>query len=84
MGPHVRGFCRRSFCEFVETDGYFKVKEIQGANFYPFPELVSKMLVKYFQNMSVSTFYLIERQEKEGYFKEILQNRFFETPYYRG
>lgn len=84
LGPHVRGYCRRSFCEFIETDGYFKVKGVRGSNFYPFPESMSKFLSRYFRGMAVSTFYLVERREKQGVFKEILRSRFFETPYFIG
>lgn len=84
LGPHVRGYCRRSFCEFIETDRYFKVKEVKGVNFYPFPPRISVYLEQWFSNMAVTSFYLIERTEKEGEFKDVLKTRFFETLYFIG
>ncbi len=81
---HVRGYVEKSFIEFIETDDYFKCLETKGSNFYPFPKKISRILSKILKNMSVSTFYLVKCTEKNGNFKEILKNRFFETPYFIG
>lgn len=84
LGPHVRGFCENSFLEFIEKDSYFKTKKVKGSNFYPFSSSISFYLSRMFKNMSVSSFYLIERTAKKGEFKDILQKVFLETPYYTG
>lgn len=84
LGPHVRGFTAPSFKRFIEADGYFKVLRISGCNFYPFPPPVSKFLSKLFPTLSVSLFFLIKRQNKQGNFIHVLDTRFYETPYFRG
>jgi len=84
MGPHVRGFTAPSLKNFISIENYFIVKEITGANFYPAPPQISKILSKFFPQLSVSIFLLIERTSKEGLFIEILKKENFETNYYLG
>lgn len=84
LGPHVRGFTRKDFVKFIETDGYFKAEYFAGSNFYPFPRQVSRILARIFPNLAVSVFWGIRRTGKEGCFIHILDSRFYETPYYRG
>jgi SAM-dependent methyltransferase len=84
LGPHVRGFTKPGFKRFVETDGYFKVLEIGGSNFYPFPPAISKVLSRILPTYSVSIFFLIRRQEKAGAFIRVLDTRNYETPYFKG
>jgi methionine biosynthesis protein MetW len=84
MGPHVRGFTAPSLKNFISIENYFIVKEIKGANFYPAPPQISKILSKFFPQLSVSIFLLIERTSKEGLFIEILKKENFETNYYLG
>ena len=84
LGPHVRGYTPNDLENFFETDGYFSCKERRGANFYPFPPKMARWLSEHFPDAAVSTFYCVERTEKEGFFKDVLKDRFFETPYYVG
>jgi SAM-dependent methyltransferase len=83
MGPHVRGFTASNLNDFISTGNYFIVKEIKGSNFYPIPPKISKILSKFFPQLSTSIFLLIERTSKEGLFIEVLKDN-FETNYYSG
>lgn len=84
LGPHVRGFTKNDFISFIETDGFFQVDYFAGSNFYPFPPQISNLLSKLMPNFAVSIFWGIKRTAKKGNFIHILDNRFFETPFYRG
>jgi ubiquinone/menaquinone biosynthesis C-methylase UbiE len=85
MGPHVRGFTAPNFKKFIETDGYFKVSKIAGSNFFPFPYApICKFFSKILPTLSVGLFFLIKRDNKGGEFIHVLDNRFFETPYFQG
>lgn len=84
LGPHVRGFTKNDFVNFIETDGYFKAEYFAGSNFYPFPPGMSRILARIFPNLAVSIFWGIRRTEKKGCFIHVLDDRFYETPYYRG
>ncbi len=84
LGPHVRGFTKKSFEMFVATNSYFKVVETNGANFYPFPVSLANVLSKNFPSMSVSLFFCLRRTEKSGTFIEVLKQNFFQTNYFDG
>jgi methionine biosynthesis protein MetW len=84
MGPHLRGFTVPSLINFISKENYFFVKEVKGSNFYPTPPQISKILSKFFPQLSVSIFLLIERTSKEGLFIEILKKENFETNYSTG
>ena len=84
LGPHVRAYTRDSFTHFLETNGYFRAIDFKGSNFYPFPPSISKRLSQWLPEWSVGSFYLVERTDKQGYFAEILDQKFFETPFYAG
>ena len=84
LGPHVRGFTKKAMQEFAETNGYFVLKDYKGSNFYPFPPALSKKLSRLLPQLAVGSFYRFERTEKGGCFLEILDQQFFETPYFRG
>lgn len=84
LGPHVRGFTKKDFMDFVEADGYFKVEYFAGSNFYPFPPRISRILARIFPGCAVSIFWGVRRTEKRGCFIQVLDSRFYETPYYRG
>jgi methionine biosynthesis protein MetW len=85
MGPHIRGFTAPNFKKFIETDGYFKLLKVAGSNFWPFPYAsICKFFSKMFPKQSVSLFFLIKRENKNGEFIRVLETRFFETPYFRG
>lgn len=84
LGPHVRGFTKRDFIDFIETDGYFRVDYFRGSNFYPFPRKISSLLAKALPGQAVSIFWGIRRTSKEGCFIHVLDHRFYERPFYRG
>lgn len=84
LGPHVRGITKKDFIDFIETDGFFKVTGFKGSNFYPFPCTIAKVLSKLFPSAAVSIFFQIQRTEREGNFLEVLDTRFFETPWWKG
>jgi hypothetical protein len=45
---------------------------------------MSKVLSKFFPTLSVGLFILRERTAKDGKFIEVLESRFYETPYFKG
>lgn len=83
-GPHVRGITKEGFYQFVTTDDYFKVKVISGANFYPFPPMIAKILAKMMPSLSISLYFLCQRTGKKGQFIDVLKSRFYETNYHTG
>jgi SAM-dependent methyltransferase len=84
LGPHVRGFTAGGLIDFLETDGYFKVEELKGSNFYPLPVPFGKLMALIFPTFAVSIFLKVRRTEKTGFFIDVLRSRFFETPYFTG
>jgi len=84
LGPHVRGFTRNAFREFLVAGDFFALEEFAGSNFYPFPPPMSQWMAKLFPGLAVSSFYKLRRTDRSGTFVEVLDQHFFETPYYRG
>jgi len=84
LGPHVRGFTKGGFIRFVTAGGYFEVKRVRGSNFYPFPAWAAKPLARFFPSHSVSLFFLCVRTAKAGSFIHVLDERFFETEFFKG
>lgn len=84
LGPHVRGITAPSFQKFIEADGYYQVTEVKGGHFYPFPRTLARILSFLFPQASASLFIKVVRTSKPGSFCEVLDRRFFETPFYRG
>lgn len=84
LGPHVRGFAKGGFKSFIQEGGLFQVVEVRGANFYPFPGLLARPLARVLPGFSVSLFFRCRRTGGEGRFIEVLERKFFETPFYRG
>lgn len=81
-GPHVRGITKGAFHQFITTDGYFKVIDITGSNFYPFPPKIAQFLATILPSLSVSLYFLCERTNKKGLFVNVLKSRFYETNYF--
>lgn len=84
VGPHVRGFTYQGFRSFIELDNFFKIEKYKASNFYPFPPQISNVLCKLFPKSGVALFFYVRRTAKQGKYIEVLKDRFFETPYYRG
>jgi len=84
FGPHVRGFTKGGFRDFIEAGGYFKVNDVRGSNFYPFPAWVARPAARLFPSFAVGIFFACERTQKDGRLVDILAERFFETPFFRG
>jgi SAM-dependent methyltransferase len=84
LGPHVRGFTKGGFKAFIEEGGFFEVIEVRGSNFYPFPRWLARRLARVLPGFSVSLFFWIRRTERGGRFIEVLDRKFFATPYFKG
>jgi hypothetical protein len=84
LGAHVRGFTRNGLTGFVEADGYFRVVESRGSNFYPLPPRVARPLSRWFPGLAVGLFLRCERTGRPGVFSEVLRTRPLETPYFVG
>lgn len=84
LGPHVRGFARGGFKAFIEEGGFFEVAEVRGSNFYPFPGWLARPLARVLPGFSVSLFFRCRRTDRDGRFIEVLDRRFFETPFFKG
>jgi len=84
LSAHVRGFARDGFKRLIECDGYFQLMSTRGSNFYPLPPALSRPLSRMLPTMAVCAIYTVERTEKPGRFVDVLQERFFETPFYTG
>jgi hypothetical protein len=84
LSAHVRGFTRSGLTEFVETDGYFRVVESRGSNFYPLPPGAARRLSRWAPGLAVGLFMRCERTTRPGVFSEVLRTRSFETPYFVG
>ena len=84
LGPHVRGFVRNSFSEFITCDGYFELLSVRGSNCYPLPSCLSHPLVRLLPGVAVGNFYNIRRTARAGRFADVLKTRFLETNFYVG
>ncbi|MFW5785284.1 MAG: class I SAM-dependent methyltransferase [Chitinispirillaceae bacterium] len=84
LGPHIRGFTKPGFQSFIQTDGYFLLKETKGSGFYPFPVFAAKLLARLFPTLASGIFFRAERTGKEGLFIDVLKSRYFETNFFSG
>lgn len=84
LGPHVRGATADGFRRFAEAGGFFRLRELKGGNFYPFPPSLARPLARILPRMAVSLFFRLERTGREGSFLSCLHGRGWETPFYRG
>ncbi len=88
LGPHVRGFTKPAFKEFIECQGFFKLEAYRGGNFYPFPGgKVNSAFSAAFPTLCASQHFLIRRTQKAGTFIEVLKSGvagITDTPYFRG
>ncbi len=88
LGTHIRGFTVPGLTEFLEIGGLLKVSAVIGGNFYPFSPMISRKLSRLLPTLSVSSFYLIERTQKEGSLLSIFDSgmaaSLVDTPYFRG
>lgn len=83
-GPHVRGFTKSGFIQFIECLDFFKVTKFAGSGFLPFPRSLAILFAKLFPNLSTSIFFECQRTSKSGKFIEVLDIRFYQTDFYRG
>ncbi len=82
LGPHVRGITVAGFRRFIEADGVFRIEEVRGSNFYPFPPTLSRLLASALPRLSVSLFFLVRKVPGAGRF-DPLASRFYETNFLR-
>ena len=84
LGPHVRGFTKDSFLEFAECGGCFKVLEVRGSNFYPFPPWLSMRLVRALPTLAVSLYFRLGRTAERAAFLDVLHDIADGTRYFGG
>lgn len=84
LGPHIRGFTKNSLARFLTADDYFRVLQVRGANFYPFPPAIARRLSRWLPTLSVVLILLCQRTDKEGTFIQVLKDRIYETDYFQG
>lgn len=84
LSAHVRGFTKPTFRRFIQADGYFRLRDFDGGNFYPFPKPIAEKLSHLLPSMAVTIFFCSERTEKPGKFIDILKTRRYETNFYTG
>jgi len=84
LGPHVRGMTKNSLVRFLTADDYFRVLQVRGANFYPFPPAMARHLSRWLPTLAVTLILLCQRTDKEGTFIQVLKERLYETDYYQG
>jgi SAM-dependent methyltransferase len=84
LSAHVRGFTKDGFKRLIECDGYFRLINTRGSNFYPLPPALSRPLSRILPGMAVCAIYSVKRTDQDGCFIDVLQERFFETPFYTG
>ena len=84
LGPHIRGYTAPGFKRYIEKDGFFKVVDVKGSAFWPFPIRVSQFMSMMFPRWSTSIFFMMVRTPKEGTFIEVLEEMPCQTGYYKG
>jgi len=84
FSAHVRGYTIPGFRRFITAGKYFKIMDVKGSNFYPFPAGAARVLSKIFPRMSVSLFFLLKKTGKKGKFVDLLKTNRFETNYFEG
>jgi len=82
LSEHVRGFTKPCFSRFITAGGYFEILDFKGANFYPFPPPLGKVLSRLFPTFAVGIFFLIRRTEKKGEFIEVLKTSRYAAQYF--
>jgi SAM-dependent methyltransferase len=84
---HVRGFTRGDFLLFLNEvfpKGY-ALKAFRGANFYPFPPFIARLLAQAFPSLAWGMFlYLEKRREYHREFLDAPVTQQLETNYYTG
>lgn len=83
VGPHVRGFTLSEFKEFIQTDSVFQVLECSGANLFPFPQALSRQILRYFPGLGITILFLCERKHSDGNILRAIGNG-FDTKYFLG
>ncbi|MFA4934058.1 MAG: class I SAM-dependent methyltransferase [Candidatus Omnitrophota bacterium] len=87
MSAHVRVFSKRDVVLFYRNIGvgFCKLEHFYGAQFYPFPKIISRLLSKLFPTMSVASFYCIRKvNEYKTEFLEWSKYASLETNYFTG
>jgi SAM-dependent methyltransferase len=79
LGPHIRGFTLNGFKKFIEITGSFKVENVKGAGFLPFPVFMAKILAHLYPTFATSLFLKVKHQKSEKTFADTVRERKFET-----
>lgn len=84
---HIRVFSKRDVKSFYKNIGneFCTVEKIYGAQFYPFPKSIARLLANIFPNLAVSSFYVIRKKHQyKGEFLEWPKHASLETNYFIG
>jgi SAM-dependent methyltransferase len=82
---HVRGFTKQDILRFLDIWGGYKVLDVRGSNFYPFPSSVASVLANLFGTMAWALFFLLEkRKDYSGEFVTYLRERQPQSNFYSG
>lgn len=60
-GMHVRGFTLPGLRAVLEYEGVFRIEEVAGQPFYPFPRRLSRLLCRFFPKAAASLFLLCRK-----------------------
>lgn len=72
LGPHVRGYTFREFCDLVELDGAYTIEHKRGAGFYPVPSPWSAPLSTLWRSASHTIVVLARKQSNREAWSEYL------------
>ncbi len=84
---HIRGFAHREIINFFNVcfPGGYELVDKKGAQFYPFPKIISRFLSFIFPSLSFSNFYLFKKIRKyDGEFLEYPVAAELETNFFVG
>lgn len=72
LSAHVRGFTKDGMERFAKLGG-LELVAFKGSNFYPFPQVVARMLSIFFPQLSVGIFFVFKK-------KKVYNNEYLEFP----
>ena len=76
---HIRGFTKKEFIDFMEKYGGFKCLKFSGANVYPFPPVISRLLSRFFPTLATTNFFAFKKIGSENI--AMAERAGFETKY---
>ena len=73
---HIRGYTRPALRGYVEASGDFRLIQVGGSGFYPFPPPLSKPWARFLPSLAVFTIFLFQKQQHTncGYWEQHYQD----------